>query len=174
MSRIVKPRPNLVVHLLSPFQRERRRADDDDAPRPVAQQHLLDDEAGLDRLAEAHVVGDQQVDPRHREGPGDGFELVLLDREPGPERGLQRPGVGAGDGAPADGVEEGAELLRVVPVRLGHLGSWVAGTISRPGSTSQTTVSSSPRSSSLTLVSVTRVRPGSLLAASSSCGWRLS
>ena len=52
-------------------------------------------------------------------------------------------------------------------------GSWVAGTISRPGSISQATVSSSPRSSSLTLVRLTRVRPGSLVAASSSWGWWL-
>ncbi len=52
-------------------------------------------------------------------------------------------------------------------------GSWVAGTTSRPGSISQTTVSSSPRSSSLTLDSVTRVRPGSRLAAISSSGSRL-
>jgi hypothetical protein len=110
----------LGLHLLAPLERERGRADDDDAPCPVPQQHLLDDQAGLDRLAEAHVVGDEQVDPRHGEGAGDGFELVLLDRDAGPERGLERPGVGAGDGAPADGVEEGAELLRIIPVRWGH------------------------------------------------------
>ena len=84
------------------------------------EKHLLHDQASLDRLAEAHVVGDEQVDPRHGEGAGDGFELVLLDRDAGPERGLKRPGVGAGDGAPADGVEEGAELLRIVPVRWRH------------------------------------------------------
>ena len=110
----------LGLHLLTPLQRERRRADDDDAPCPVSQQHLLHDQASLDRLAEAHVVGDEQVDPRHGESTGDGFELVLLDRDAGPERGLQRPGVGAGHGAPADGVEEGAELLRIIPVRWGH------------------------------------------------------
>jgi hypothetical protein len=78
----------LGLHLLMPLERQRRRADDDDAPCPVPEQHLLHDEAGLDRLAEAHVVGDEQVDSRHGEGAGDGFELVLLDRDAGPERGL--------------------------------------------------------------------------------------
>ena len=39
------------------------------------------DEAGLDRLAEADVVGDQQVDPRHLERPDDRVELVVLDRD---------------------------------------------------------------------------------------------
>jgi len=86
----------------------------------VPEQHLSHDQVGLDRLAEAHVIGDEQVDSRHGEGTGDGFELILLDHDAGPERGLERPGVGTGDGAPADGVEEGAELLRVVPVRWRH------------------------------------------------------
>ena len=81
----------------------------------MPQQHLLHDQAGLDRLAQAHVVGDEQIDPRHGQRAGDRFELVLLDRDAGPERGLKRPGVGAGHGAPAHGVEEGAQLLRVVP-----------------------------------------------------------
>ena len=34
---------------------------------------------GLDGLAEAHVVGDQQVDPRHLDGPDHRVELVVLD-----------------------------------------------------------------------------------------------
>lgn len=52
-------------------------------------------------------------------------------------------------------------------------GRWLTGRTSRPGSTSHTTVSSSPRSSSLTLVKVARVRAGRLAGASSSGGWVL-
>jgi hypothetical protein len=35
----------------------------------VAQQQLLQDQAGLDGLAEAHVVGDEQVGARQLERP---------------------------------------------------------------------------------------------------------
>ena len=163
----------LGLHLLTPLERERRRADDDDAPCPVPEQHLLHDQAGFDRLAEAHVVGDEQVDPRHGESAGDGFELVLLDRDTGPERGLKRPGVGAGDGAQRTALRKAPSCCGSSQLAAVTDGNWVAETISRPGSISQATVSSSPRSSSLTLVRVTRVRPGSLVAASSSCGWLL-
>ena len=111
----------LGLHLLTPLERERRRADDDDAPCPVPEKHLLHDQASLDRLAEAHVVGDEQVDARHRESTGDGLELILLDDDAATERSLERLGVGARDGAPADGVEERTEGLRIVPVGLGDL-----------------------------------------------------
>ena len=111
----------LGFHFLLPLERERGRADDDDASCPVAEQHLLDDEASLDGLAEAHVVGDEQVDARHRESAGYGLELVLLDGDAAAERSLERLGVGAGDGAPADGVEERTEGLRIVPAGFGDL-----------------------------------------------------
>ena len=112
----------LGLHLLLPLERERGGADDDDPSGPVAEQHLLDDEAGLDRLAEAHVVGDEELHPGHAERSRHRFELVLLDGDAGPERGLEGLGVGAGDRAPADGVQEGAESLGVVPVGARYLG----------------------------------------------------
>ena len=69
----------LVAHLIAPLQLEASRADDQDGARAVAKDQLLDDEAGLDGLAEADVVGDQQVDPRHLQGARDGVELVILE-----------------------------------------------------------------------------------------------
>ena len=85
-----------------------------DGAGPVAQQQLLDDEPGLDRLAEADVVGDQQVRPRHAQRADHGIELVVLDRDARPERCLQGLGVGGGHGAPPHGVEERVEPLRRV------------------------------------------------------------
>ena len=49
------------------------------------------DQARLDRLAEAHVVGDQQVDPGHLDGPDHGVELVVLDVDARAERRLDVP-----------------------------------------------------------------------------------
>ena len=53
----------LVAHLVPPLDLERRGADDKHSPGPVADDQFRDGHARLDGLAEAHVVGDEQVDP---------------------------------------------------------------------------------------------------------------
>ena len=55
----------LVAHLFLPLHLQRGRADDQHRANPVAQDHFLNDQAGFDGLAEADVVGNQQIDPRH-------------------------------------------------------------------------------------------------------------
>ena len=52
-----------AVQLVAPLEDDRGRAGDDDLPHPLPHQELADDEARLDRLAQAHVVGDEQVHP---------------------------------------------------------------------------------------------------------------
>jgi len=47
----------LLGHLVLPLQHQARRADDHDPLGAVAEQEFQRDQAGLDRLAEAHVVG---------------------------------------------------------------------------------------------------------------------
>jgi hypothetical protein len=85
----------------------------------MAQQQLLHHQPGLDRLAQADIVGDQQVGARQRQGPHHRVELVVLDGDAAAERRLQRAGVGAGDRAPADRVEERIQPLRVIePLRV--------------------------------------------------------
>ena len=54
-----KLQPELVAHLVVPVDLKRRRADDQDAPRPVANDQLLSNQPGFNSLAETHVVGDQ-------------------------------------------------------------------------------------------------------------------
>ena len=51
--------PELVPHLVPPLDLERGRADDQDPPSPVPDDQFEGDEARLDGLAEAHVVGDR-------------------------------------------------------------------------------------------------------------------
>ena len=60
----------LLPHLVLPLQRQARRAHDDHGPGAVPQQQLLDDQAGLDGLAQADVVGEQQVRPRRTAARG--------------------------------------------------------------------------------------------------------
>ena len=51
----------------------------------MAQEELLDHEAGLDGLAQADVVGEQQVGARSGQGPPQGLELVGLQDDAGAE-----------------------------------------------------------------------------------------
>src|SRR5208337_2715932 len=64
--------PELIPHLVPPLNLERGRADDQNSPGPVPDDQFEGHQARLDGLAEAHVVGDQEVDPWHlggRKGP---------------------------------------------------------------------------------------------------------
>ena len=110
----------LVAHLLAPLDLDRRGADDQHGARPVAQQQLVGHQPGLDRLAQAHVVGDQQVDAGHADGAGHRIELIGLDLDAAAEGRLQRAGVRRGDRAPAHRVQEGIEACRVVEAGLGR------------------------------------------------------
>ncbi len=56
----------------------------------MPEHELLRDEAGLDGLAEADVVGDEQVDARHLHRAHDGVELVVLDLIPLRKGALRR------------------------------------------------------------------------------------
>jgi hypothetical protein len=112
--------PELVPHLLPPLDLERRRADDQDLPGPVADDQFQADHPGLDGLAQAHVVGHEQVDPGHLDGPDHRVKLVVLDVDARAERRLDVADVRRGGGPPADRIEEGVQL--VGRVEAGGLG----------------------------------------------------
>jgi hypothetical protein len=103
-----------LLHLLLPLAHDGGRTGDDDAAHALAQEHLAEDEAGFDGLAEADVVGDKEAHARHGEGLAQGLELVVLDLDAGAVRSLEEVGVGCGDAAPAQGVEIGGEQLGAV------------------------------------------------------------
>ncbi len=71
-------------------------------------------QAGLDRFAEADVVGDQQVDPRHRQSANHRVELVFVDLDAAAKGGLEGLVVGLGDSAPAHGIKERLKAFRHV------------------------------------------------------------
>ena len=68
----------LLAHLVAPLQRQARRAHDDDRAGPVAQEELLNDQARLNGLAQADVVGQQKVSARGRERSAQWLKLVGL------------------------------------------------------------------------------------------------
>jgi hypothetical protein len=80
----------------------------------VAKQQFLSNESSFDRLAEAHVICDQQVDAWHLQATHEWIELVVLDRDPAPEWGLEGLHVCVGGSAPSDGVQEGIDSSRFI------------------------------------------------------------
>jgi hypothetical protein len=52
--------PELLQHFVAPLDLQGRRANHQDAVGAVAEHQLQEDHAGLDRLAETHVVRDEQ------------------------------------------------------------------------------------------------------------------
>ena len=79
-----------LVELLFPLQHHRRRRRDDDPPDPLPHQQLADNEAGLDRLAEADVVRDEQVDAREQQRLAQRLELVGVDADARAVRRLEQ------------------------------------------------------------------------------------
>ncbi len=75
------------------------------------------DKTRFNGLAQAHVVGDQQVDPWHLDGPDHGIELIILDVDAGAERGLDVLQVGGRSRPPANGIEESVEALWCIEPR---------------------------------------------------------
>ena len=107
-------------HLLLPLPQHRWGAADHHPADPLAQQHLPQDQARLDRLAQAHVIGDEQAHPWHEQGLAQRFELVGLHIDAGPVGGLEQLGVGGGDAVPAQGVEVGRKLAGLIEAALGN------------------------------------------------------
>ena len=76
----------LLAHLVGPLHRQAWRTHDHHAAGPVPQQQFLDDQPRLDRLAQADVVGQQQVRPGRPQRAAQRLQLVGLHVGTRPER----------------------------------------------------------------------------------------
>ena len=106
--------PEARLHLVTPLLQHRRRTGDHDPIDPPAQQQLARDQAGLDRLAETDVVGDEEIDARQPERLSQRLELVGIDADAGSKRRLKELRIGRGDAAPGQGAQVGGEQRRIV------------------------------------------------------------
>ena len=84
-----KTQPKAALHLPLPLQHHRRRRYHHHAVHLLTQQQLAHNQAGLNRLAQAHVVGDEQAHPRHEQGLAQRLQLVRLHIDAGPQRRLE-------------------------------------------------------------------------------------
>ena len=102
------------LELLAPLRHHRWRTDHDDVLHASAEEQFAGDEAGLDRLAEADVVGDEEVDAWEQEGLAERLKLVGIEPDAGTEGRLKEPRIGGSDTVPAKRADEGAEKPRVI------------------------------------------------------------
>jgi hypothetical protein len=114
-----KGQTEALLHLGLPLADDGGRDADDDAADLLAHQQLTHDEARFDGLAQAHVVGNKQVYARHAQGHAQGLQLVGLDLDTGAVGRLKQLGIGGGDAAPAQGMQEGREQARLVKAPAG-------------------------------------------------------
>ena len=99
-----------LLHLRLPLLQDGRGGGDHHRPGLLAKQQLAGDEAGLDGLAEAGVVGDEEVDARHAKRLAQRLHLVGVDLDAGAKRRLEEVGIRGRDAVPAQGVQKGAEV----------------------------------------------------------------
>ena len=103
-----------VLQLFLPLQQHRGRTGHDDVLDFLAEQEFSGDQPGLDRLAEAHIIGDEEVHPGQAKGLLKGLQLVGVDPDSGPEGGLEEVRVGRCHAVPLEGVQVGREQFRRV------------------------------------------------------------
>ena len=108
----------LLAQLLLPLLGQVRRAEDHEPVGLAAVQQLAGDEAGLDGLADADVVGDQQAHRVQLEGHQQRDELVGARLDGDAAEGAE--GAGAAAEAQADGLAQQAGAAEVT--RLGRVG----------------------------------------------------
>src|SRR5229473_6730395 len=70
---------------------------------------LLADQACLNGLTQADIVGDQQIGARHLDGPHDRVKLVIFHLNATAKGGLQGLDISTGNGSPAYRVEKGIQ-----------------------------------------------------------------
>ncbi len=122
----LEPDPEPLLHFRAPLERQSGRADDQGLVHTLAQRQFLQDEAGLDRLAQPDVVGQEQVHARQFQGLAQRHQLVVEQLDPCAEGRLEEARIRGGHAAPLERVQIGGEVARWIeavgpaqPMRLG-------------------------------------------------------
>ena len=97
--------------LVLPLQQHRGRRRDDDHLNAAAQEQLSNDQTGFHRLAEADVVGDQQIDAWQVQRLGQGKKLVGVQPDARPKRRLEQLPIRRRGGPPFRRAQVSAQAL---------------------------------------------------------------
>jgi hypothetical protein len=109
---LFQPEAETLGHLQAPLlQQGAGRGDDQDAVGQPSGDEFGDDQAGLDGLAQANAVGQEEAGPAHLDGPEDRDELVGLD--------AQSAGLNGEEGGGPEGLFQEESLVVDQPVGEG-------------------------------------------------------
>jgi hypothetical protein len=100
-----------ALQFFLPLEEHRRRAGDHDLGHLLAHKQLPGNQAGLNRLAEADIVGDEQVYARQPQSLAQQLELIWVEANSCAKRRLQQVRVRRCDAIPPEGLQIGRELL---------------------------------------------------------------
>jgi hypothetical protein len=103
-----------VLQFVAPLEKHRGRAGRDDFLNATAQQEFGRDETGLDGLAEADIVRDEEVHARQPRRLVERFQLIRIDADASSERGLEESAVRRSHAVPPDRIQERREVPRLV------------------------------------------------------------
>jgi len=103
-----------IFQLVTPLEKHRGRSGRDDFLNATAQQEFGRDETGLDGLAEADIVRDEEVHARQPRRLVERFQLIRIDADAGSERGLEESGVRRSHAVSPDRIQERREVPRLV------------------------------------------------------------
>src|SRR5947209_8072574 len=106
-----KRQAELVAHLVAPLHLQRGRADDYYLACSVAYDKLLADQPGLNGLAQANIIGDEQVGTRHLDGSHHRVKLVIFQFDAAAEGSLQSAYISARNRTPMHRVKKRIESL---------------------------------------------------------------
>ena len=127
-SMISKSRLNFRRSFVLPLPLKHGRADDQDSADSPPQEEFFQDQPALDRLAQAHAIGQQQADTGHGQGPNHRLQLVGVDldcRVPDAQQRLVLDAFGFPQpvqAGPAVGIDEGLKNVGAVGPVLVHAG----------------------------------------------------
>ena len=116
-----------LLEFFLPLEQHRRRASDYDFADLLAHQQLSRNQASLDGLSQADVIGDEEIHAWQAQGFPQRFELIGVEPDAGAKGRLQEAGVGGSDAIPAEGIEVGGEVLGRVEAALGKPCPFLAG-----------------------------------------------
>ena len=108
-----------LLEFFLPLEQHRRRAGHYDFANLLAHQQLPRNQASLDGLSQADVIGNEEIHARQSQRLPQWFELIGVEPDARAERGLQEAGVGGSDAIPSEGIEIGGEVLRRIEAALG-------------------------------------------------------
>ncbi len=118
---MTKVRPKRTSIFRLPLGDDGSRAGDHDSLDLLSHDHLAQHEPGFNGLAEADVIGDEEVHSRQVEGLAKWFQLVGHHLDSRTVRSLEQPWVRGGHQIPADRIEVGGELVRGIEAAAGHV-----------------------------------------------------